>query len=81
MAYIALLQRIEGRALPTVLAVTQDRAVLTRFIAALVRRSERDVQHHRKRDPIAAAIAAIEARRYLDLAAVLGIEVGGGSDD
>ena len=81
MAYLAMLQPIEGRALPAVLAATHDREQLARLMTALISEGKRAIEHYRASDPIAAAIAAIEVRRYLDLAAVLGIDVGGTEDE
>jgi len=50
-------------------------------MTALISEGKRAIEHYRASDPIAAAIAAIEVRRYLDLAAVLGIDVGGTEDE
>ncbi len=81
MTYIAMLQPIEGRPLPAVLAASHNRDLLARVMTVLITEGKRGVEHYRERDPIAAAIAAIEVRRYLDLAAVLDIDVGEQDDE
>ena len=81
MTYIAMLQPIEGRPLPAVLAASHDPQQLAGMMTALIAQGRRTIEHYRVRDPVAAAIAAIEVRRYLDLASALGIDVGGTEDE